>query len=86
MNATIIEASITHSKSDGYVGRVVFAYAGHKSDYELMLQSKDAKDWAYSLNFNGDNGIEAEIEALEEQLEEDDELFDFLVDAAKAKL
>lgn len=86
MKWTIIDAEMEHTKEDGYLGKVVFTLEGHRSQYELTLQSKKGNDWSYSLNFTEQSGIEAEIEAAEQRIEEDDDLFDALVDAAMAKL
>lgn len=83
---TILEAGITHSKADGYVGKVEFRVEGHKQPYEITLHSKNKKEWMYSLNFLNESGSEEEIEALEELLEEDDEVYDLLVNAATSKL
>ncbi|PYI52713.1 hypothetical protein DLM86_20655 [Paenibacillus flagellatus] len=77
---------MTHTKDDGYVGKVRFTLEGHKSAYEITLHSKKGNEWSYSLNFAAESGIEKEIEAAEERIEEDDELFDALVEAAKSKL
>jgi len=40
----------------------------------------------YSLNFTAESGTEEEIVAIEQQLEEDDDLFDFLVDTALSRM
>ncbi|AJY77922.1 hypothetical protein VN24_21620 [Paenibacillus beijingensis] len=84
MEITIIQASMSYSKEDGYIGTVAFTVEGHSEPYEVALQSKKGKDWAYSLLFRHGSGKEEDILALEERLEEDDELFDRLVDAAMA--
>ncbi|MDF2671073.1 MAG: hypothetical protein K0R67_3379 [Paenibacillus sp.] len=86
MQVRILEATMSHSKEDGYVGRVLFEAEGHSKAYEMTLQSKSMKDWSYALNFHLESGKEEEILAVEDRLEEDDELFDRLVDAAKDSL
>ncbi|MDF2717106.1 MAG: hypothetical protein K0R28_4031 [Paenibacillus sp.] len=86
MNWEIYDAEMVHSKEEGYLGKVRFTLEGQRSRYEITLQSKKGKEWSYSLNFTEESGIEAEIEAAEVRLEEDDELFDALVEAAKSKL
>ncbi|TDF99734.1 hypothetical protein [Paenibacillus piri] len=83
---SVLEASMTHSKEDGYVGKVEFRVEQHKQPYEITLYSKNGKEWMYSLNFLHESGSEEEIDALEELLEEDDELYDSLINAAKSKL
>ncbi|KIL42120.1 hypothetical protein SD70_02785 [Gordoniibacillus kamchatkensis] len=86
MNIRIDTADMSYSKQDGYLGHVEFAAEGHPHAYEITLQSKNANDWAYSLNFARESGEEAHIEAVEAALEEDDELFDELVQAAMSRL
>lgn len=86
MSWTLFEAEMAYSKEDGYIGKVRFTLEGHRSRYELTLASKKGEEWSYSLNFTEESGIEAEIEAAERRLEEDDELFDALVEAAQSKL
>ncbi|MDQ0059805.1 hypothetical protein [Paenibacillus harenae] len=87
MQITILNAEMTYSKEEGYVGKVQFEAEGHTNPYEIALQSKrGTRDWGYGLFFLHESGKEEQLLALEEQLEEDDELFDQLVEAAKAKL
>lgn len=86
MSVNIVESSMTHSKESGYVGHVVFQVEGHSVPYEMTLHSKNAKEWSYSLNFSGKSGSEEEIDAVEEMLEDNDELFDSLVNAARSNL
>jgi len=87
VEVSIKEVNVTHSEENGYVGSVIFEVTGHKTPYELTLQSKKAKDdWSYSLIFTEASGSEEQILTVEEALEEDDELFDFFVDAVKSKL
>ncbi len=52
----------------------------------MTLQKKRGNDWMYGLIFADGLGKEEEILFVEEQLEEDDELFDTLVEAAKSTL
>ncbi|MBJ6364057.1 hypothetical protein ACFOQM_22790 [Paenibacillus sp. GCM10012307] len=86
MNATIIEAHMSWSKEEGYTGQVKFTIEGHSRAYEITLQKKRGNDWMYGLLFADGMGKEEEIMLLEEQLEENDELFDTLVEAAKSTL
>ena len=81
MEIVILEAQMFRD-ADGYVGTVRFEAKGHSQPYELTLHSKSGEDWGYSLLFYGKSGVESEIMAVEERLEEDDELFDKLVGAA----
>lgn len=83
---TISNASMTHSKADGYVGEVQFRVEGHAQAYVITLHSKSGKDWGYGLHFLNDSGSEEEISAVEEWLEEEDDAFDRLVEAARLAL
>jgi hypothetical protein len=86
MTINIIDTKVSHSKEDGYIGHVEFEYAGHPMNYEITLQSKNKNDWNYSLNFAHESGKEEDILFVDERLEEDDELFESLVDAVLSKL
>ncbi|MGF9713626.1 hypothetical protein EXW96_09635 [Paenibacillus sp. JMULE4] len=86
MDIQIVKSDMTYSKEDGYVGHVQFTCEGHQAPYEITFHSKNAKEWMYSLNFAKESGPEQEILSLEEILEEDDELFDRLVNEAQSKL
>jgi hypothetical protein len=82
----IQKAEMTHSKENGYVGNVEFLVESHKEPYEITIYSKNQKEWSYGLHFLNVSGSEEEIFALEELLDENDEYFNQLVDAAKAAL
>lgn len=84
MSVEIISANMKFD--DGYIGQVQFNYKNHKRPYEITLHSKDKKEWMYSLSFAAESGSEDEILQVEEVLEEDDDLFDKLVEAAISKL
>lgn len=82
MEFTILSAEMSHSEEEGYTGKVAFAVAGHKEPYEMTLHSKKGKDWSYGLLFLKQPGDEEEIVAVEDWLEEDDEAYEQLVEAA----
>lgn len=87
MDVTVLNASMTFNEEDGYVGKVQFQTGDGQTGYEIALQSnKRGRDWGYGLFFLQDSGDEEKLLALEERLEEDDELFDFLVETAKQAL
>ncbi|MBD2860503.1 hypothetical protein [Paenibacillus oceani] len=86
MKWDITDADMSHTKEHGFVGKVLFTIEGHRTNYEVTLHSTKGKEWSYSLNFARDSGIEKEIEAAEALLEEDDDFFDALVEAARSKL
>lgn len=82
MEMRILNATMTYSKEDGYVGKVEFEVEGHKQPYEIALHSKHKRDWSYGLFFSKESGEEEEILEVEDWLEEDDEAYDRLVNAA----
>lgn len=83
VKVNILGADMKFSEHDGYLGHVRFAAEGHKQPYELTLQSDGrVDDWNYALNFLNESGKEEEIELVERAIEEEDELFDSLVEAA----
>jgi hypothetical protein len=84
MEMNIIKAAMSYSKEDGHVGKVEFEVKGHKEPYEITLHSKKGNDWSYGLFFLKQPGSEEEILAVEDWLEEDDEAYDRLVEAAKS--
>ncbi|RCW50333.1 hypothetical protein [Paenibacillus prosopidis] len=86
INIKVLDAAMTYSKEDGYVGKVQFGVEDHVNEYEITLHSKRGTEWGYGLFFLHESGKEEQLTALEDLIEEDDELFDFLVDAAKEKL
>ena len=83
MNENIIEATRTKQDEKPRVGHVTFTYESHSQPYELHLIKERGKDWGYSLVFAGDSGLEDEILVVETRLENDDDFFDYLVDAAE---
>ncbi|ULL19825.1 hypothetical protein DVH26_16425 [Paenibacillus sp. H1-7] len=81
-----MDASMSYSKEDGYIGKVAFEFKDHKLPYEITLHSKNGKEWSYGLFFLNESGSEDEILEVEDVLEESDEWYDFLVNAAKNTL
>ncbi|REK77864.1 hypothetical protein DX130_06325 [Paenibacillus paeoniae] len=86
MTVSILDAAMTYSKETGYVGNVKFNVEGHAHAYEIALHSKRGTEWGYGLFFLNESGKEEQLEELEDELEENDEVFDQLVQAAKDKL
>lgn len=74
---------MNYDQDSGYTGQVEFSVEGHKSSYELTLHSTKGNEWSYGLHFHGEPGIEDEIFAIDEYIEDNDELFDELVEAAR---
>ncbi|WP_341282584.1 hypothetical protein [Paenibacillus sp. FSL H8-0537] len=82
MKVNILHASMTNSKESGFVGKVHFEVEGQTNQYEIALHSRKATEWGYGLFFLNESGKEEDLLAVEDELEEDDELFDSLVKAA----
>ena len=82
MNIEIANASMNRDDEGAYLGRTVFRAEGHKADYEITFYSKRGKEWDYSLNFASESGDEDQMLQLDAAIEEDDALFDSLLDAA----
>ncbi|WP_232274198.1 hypothetical protein [Paenibacillus sp. 481] len=74
-------------EEDGtFLGKVVFQPESYQSTYEITFFSKRGRDWDYSLHFTEQSGNEEEMLALDERIEQDDEWFDTLLDAALNEL
>jgi hypothetical protein len=82
MNISILHVQMKKIEGEGYEGAVQFQADKHQEPYEVTLYSKDGRDWMYSLHFARESGKEEDIQAVEEWLEQDDEGFDELVEAA----
>lgn len=82
MNIRIASAKMKHDPEDGYVGQVAFSVEGHPKPYEITLFSKKGKEWEYGLHFAEASGSEELIDEVEAYLEEHDEAFEALVEAA----
>ncbi|WP_256757402.1 hypothetical protein [Cohnella sp. WQ 127256] len=87
MKVNIISAKMSQSEDAGFVGHVQFEVDQHKQPYEVTIQSNNGRNnWSYALNFSSQPGSEEEIQAVDEQLEEDDAFFEQFVVAAYTKL
>ncbi|CAM3723355.1 hypothetical protein [Marinicrinis lubricantis] len=86
MKINIHKADMQIITGEGYVGKVEFDVTGHKEAYELVLQSKKGNEWGYSLHFLHEPGPEEEMDAVDEYLDENDEAFFEMVNAAKRAL
>jgi len=85
MNISILTAKMTYDKDSGYTGQVQFEVEGHNRSYEITLHSSKGNDWSYGLHFLGEPGKEEDIFAVEEFIEDNDEAFDHLIEAARNK-
>lgn len=86
MELKLLNARMEFSEADGYVGKVAFEVDGHKEPYEIVLHSKRGKEWSYGLFFLNQPGDEDQILKVEDWLEEDDDAYYKLIDAAKKTL
>lgn len=82
----IKQAEMKRGEDGAYMGQVVFTLAGNQSSYEVVLYSKKGKEWDYSLHYAEGPRSEEEMLAVDARLEEDDDLFDMLLEAAQASL
>lgn len=82
MRFEIQRAEMSLNEDGNYVGRTIFTLENHKAPYEITFFSKKGKEWEYSLSFAGEPGSEEQFLEADELLENDDELFDDLLDAA----
>ncbi|THF79489.1 hypothetical protein [Cohnella fermenti] len=83
MQLRILGARTSYDKANGYVAHIQFEVDGHKQPYEATMQSDRGDEWSHSLFFLGESGSEEEIDAVEAELDTNDELFELLVDAAE---
>lgn len=79
---TIERAGMQRDEENNFVGYAVFAMEGQASLYEITFLSKNGKDWDYSLNFAGEPGPEEHFLKVDALIEENNELFDDLLDGA----
>lgn len=84
MNVEITNVKMSFSKEEGYLGSLHLKVEGHSSEYEMSLQSNKGREWGYSLFYLNGFGNEEQMLALEEEIETNDELFDTLIETAKA--
>lgn len=86
MKVNVVEAQMHQDNEGAFLGKTIFEVEGHKAAYEITFYSKKGKEWDYSLNYAAESGIEAEFLSVDEKLEEDDDLFDMLLEAAEQTL
>ncbi|MBW4840180.1 MAG: hypothetical protein KZY74_12345 [Paenibacillaceae bacterium] len=78
----IVRAEMKREEDGSYLGKTVFEVNSHKAGYEITFFSTKGKDWDYSLHYAGEPGIEEQLLEVDARLEEDDDWFDTLLDAA----
>ncbi|GGH22032.1 hypothetical protein [Paenibacillus segetis] len=82
MKLNIINAEMNKQEDGSYIGKTVFQVDSHKANYEVTFYSKKGSDWDYSLHFAGEPGDEDQLLLVDAHIEQDDEGFDDLLDAA----
>ncbi|UQZ37037.1 hypothetical protein C2I18_27975 [Paenibacillus sp. PK3_47] len=82
MNVEIIRAELKQEEDNSFIGRTVFTVENHKSPYEITFFSKKGTEWDYSLSFAGEPGSEEQFLEIDSLLENDDDLYNRLLDAA----
>lgn len=82
MNIHIEHVDMKRNEDDHFVGHTVFGIEGYKDTFEITFFSKRGKEWDYSLNFHKESGSEEELFRLDQLLEEDDDIYNQLLDAA----
>ena len=82
MNLQIIKAEMKREEDRSFIGRTVFTLENHSSPYEITFFSKRGTEWDYSLSFAGEPGSEEQFLEVDSVLENDDEIYNQLLDAA----
>lgn len=82
MNLEIIKAEMKRVEDRSFVGSTVFTLANHSSAYEITFFSTRGTEWDYSLSFAGEPGSEEQFLEVDSLLENDDDVYNQLLDAA----
>lgn len=82
MKLNIIEASMTKEADGSYLGKTIFTADENEIKYEITFFSKRGKDWDYSLHYADEPGNEELLLAVDAYIEQSDDAFDDLLDAA----
>ncbi|MEK5032040.1 hypothetical protein MKY96_11370 [Paenibacillus sp. FSL R7-0302] len=82
MNLEITKAEMKRVEDRSFVGRTVFTLENHRSPYEITFYSSRGTEWDYSLSFAGESGSEEQFLEVDALLENDDDLYNQLLDAA----
>jgi hypothetical protein len=82
MNLNVIEARMIQGKDQSYSGYVRFRTEGGHTVYELSLGSEKGDEWLYNLHFTEESGDDEEIDEVSRLIDEDDEIFDELLQSA----
>ncbi|MNB76147.1 hypothetical protein D3C75_228060 [compost metagenome] len=82
MNVEIVKAELKREEDRSFIGRTVFTVEQHTFPYEITFFSKRGSEWDYSLSFAGEPGSEEQFLEVDGLLENDDDFFNQLLDAA----
>ncbi|MEK5397271.1 hypothetical protein CA600_04400 [Paenibacillus sp. VTT E-133280] len=85
MNLEIVSAEMSRKEDKSYVGRTIFTLENHKAPYEITFFSTRGTEWDYSLSFAGEPGSEDQFLETDALLENDDDVYNQLLDAALDK-
>jgi hypothetical protein len=85
MSLEIVSAEMNRKEDRSYVGRTVFTLENHKAPYEITFFSTRGTEWDYSLSFAGEPGSEEQFLETDALLENDDDIYNQLLDAALDK-
>lgn len=85
MNLEILSAEMSRKEDRSYVGRTIFTLENHKFPYEITFYSSRGTEWDYSLSFAGEPGNEEQFLETDALLENDDDVYNQLLDAALDK-
>ena len=82
MKFEITHAEMHKSEDRIYLGKTVFVVEGHKEPYEVTFHSKRGRELDYSLHFHAEPGDEEQLLKVDAFLENNDDAFDAVLDAA----
>ena len=82
MKLNVITASMKKEVDGSFLGKTIFQANEDSTKYEITFFSKRGKDWDYSLHFADDPGKEELLLAVDAHIEQSDDDFDELLDAA----
>lgn len=82
MEIKIISAEMRRHEDRSFVGKTIFSMDNHKANYEITFFSTRGTEWDYSLSFAGEPGSEEQFLETDAVLENDDDAYNQLLDAA----
>ncbi|MBP1903926.1 hypothetical protein J2Z32_000543 [Paenibacillus turicensis] len=82
MKINVVAASMKKEADGSFLGKTIFQANEDPTKYEITFFSKRGKDWDYSLHYADEPGNEELLLAVDAHIEQSDEDFDQLLDAA----